>query len=117
MKRKIYYASLIWGLLLTQTSCDSILNQTPANYVSDSGIIVDEASAKAALNGVYHRLAANEYYGGGIFNAAIYLSGDNVTWTGSLNYYYDYNTHQYGADNQLLASAWNAIYLITFGIL
>lgn len=110
MKRKIYYASLIWGLLLTQTSCDSILNQTPANYVSDSGIIVDEASAKAALNGVYHRLAANEYYGGGIFNAAIYLSGDNVTWTGSLNYYYDYNTHQYGADNQLLASAWNAIY-------
>ena len=38
MKRKIYYASPIWGLLLIQTSCDSILNQTPANYVSNSEI-------------------------------------------------------------------------------
>ncbi|MDD4589215.1 MAG: RagB/SusD family nutrient uptake outer membrane protein [Parabacteroides sp.] len=38
MKRKIYYTSPIWGLLLIQTSCDSILNQTPANYVSNSEI-------------------------------------------------------------------------------
>lgn len=112
MKRNKYiYLIAILGLIQTfTTSCDDLLEQTPANYVSDKAIIVDGTSAKAALNGAYHQLGANGYYGGITFVAAIYLSGDNVTWTGSLNYYYDYNTHQYGADNQLLASAWNAIH-------
>ena len=91
-------------------SCSDFLTQDPADYISDSKVIKTEASAKAALNGAYHDLAANAYYGGKYFDAGINLASDNVTWTGSLNYYYDFDTHQYSAENQLLSYAWYAIY-------
>lgn len=110
MKRIVFISLLTAGLGLLASACDALLDQTPANYVSDKAIIVDAASAQAALNGVYHQLGAEGYYGGKYFVAGIYLAGDNVTWTGSLNYYYDFNTHQYSADNQLLSKAWYAIY-------
>ncbi len=101
---------ILLSILFLVTSCTSLLEQDPKVYVSDDGIIVDESSAKAALNGVYHQLGASGYYGGGTFISAVDLAGDNLTWTGSLNYYYSFNTHEYGADNQLLSSSWVAIY-------
>ena len=110
MKRKLHIALFIAGAGLALSSCESLLDQNPAEYVSDKAIITDLSSAKAALNGAYHQLGATNYYGGTIFVAAINLSGDNVTWTGSLNYYYDYNTHRYSAENQLLSNSWSGIY-------
>lgn len=110
MKQYIYSAILVSGLLFSQTACSDFLEQEPANYISDEAVITNESSAKSALNGVYHRLGASAYYGGRYFDAGVNLASDNVTWTGSLNFYYDFDTHQYSAENQLLSYAWYGIY-------
>ena len=110
MKQYIYSALLVSGLLFSQTACSDFLEQEPANYISDEAVITNESSAKSALNGVYHRLGASAYYGGRYFDAGVNLASDNVTWTGSLNFYYDFDTHQYSAENQLLSYAWYGIY-------
>lgn len=110
MKQYIYSAILVSGLLFSQTACSDFLEQEPANYISDEAVITNESSAKSALNGVYHRLGVSAYYGGRYFDAGVNLASDNVTWTGSLNFYYDFDTHQYSAENQLLSYAWYGIY-------
>ena len=109
MKKK-YISILVLASLVFFPSCSDFLQQEPANYVSDKAVIVDESSANSALNGAYHMLGNSAYYGGRYFDAGINLAGDNVTWTGSLNFYYDFDTHQYSAENQLLAQAWYGIY-------
>lgn len=91
-------------------SCSDFLEQEPADYISDKAAINSISSARSALNGVYHDLGSTSYYGGRYFDAGVNLASDNVTWTGSLNYYYDFDTHQYSAENQLLSYAWYAIY-------
>lgn len=108
--KKQYIGIALWASLTLFASCSDFLQQDPANYVSDSGVIVDATSANAALNGAYHTLGNQEYYGGRYFDAGINLAGDNVAWTGSFNFYYDFNTHQYSAENQLLSKAWYGIY-------
>lgn len=92
------------------TSCENALELEPFDAVSDAGVIVNEKSATKALNGAYHQLTTDEYYGGRYFLAGAYLSSDNVTWTGSLNYYYDFDIHSIASDNQLLKYSWNGIY-------
>lgn len=99
-----------WSVAALFSSCDNFLEQEPANYVSDQQVISDVSSAESALNGAYHQLGASAYYGGKYFYAGINLAGDNIDWTGSLNYYYDFDTHQYSAENQLLSYAWYGIY-------
>lgn len=110
MKQHIIWSILVSGLFVSLTACSDFLSQEPANYISDDAVIKDESSAKSALNGVYHRLGASAYYGGRYFDAGVNLASDNVTWTGSLNFYYDFDTHQYSAENQLLSYAWYGIY-------
>ena len=110
MKQHIIFSVLGVGLLFSFTACSDFLEQEPANYISDEAVITNESSAKSALNGVYHRLGASAYYGGRYFDAGVNLASDNVTWTGSLNFYYDFDTHQYSAENQLLSYAWYGIY-------
>ena len=109
MKKNIQYI-LLTALSLTTASCSNFLDQSPENYISDAAVIQTLSSAKAALNGTYHKLAAESYYGGQYYDAGVNLAADNVTWTGSLNFYYDFDTHQYSAENQLLSYAWYAIY-------
>lgn len=109
MKKNIKYI-LLTALALTTASCSDFLDQNPDNYISDAAVIKTLSSAKAALNGTYHKLAAESYYGGVYYDAGVNLAADNVTWTGSLNFYYDFDTHQYSAENQLLSYAWYAIY-------
>ena len=107
--KKIQYI-LLTAISLSTVSCSDFLDQKPDNYISDAAVIQTLSSAKAALNGAYHDLASSSYYGGQYFDAGVNLAADNVTWTGSLNYYYDFDTHQYSAENQLLSYAWYAIY-------
>ncbi len=103
----LYIAS---ALLLVTSCADVFLDLDPENAVSDDYAIVDEKTAETALNGAYNRLKSTNYYGGGNFVSAIYLAGNDVAWTGSLNYYKDFNTHDYLADNTTVATSWNAIY-------
>ena len=107
--KKIQYI-LLTAISLSTVSCSDFLDQKPDKYISDAAVIQTLSSAKAALNGAYHDLASSSYYGGQYFDAGVNLAADNVTWTGSLNYYYDFDTHQYSAENQLLSYAWYAIY-------
>ena len=107
--KKIQYI-LLTAISLSTVSCSDFLDQKPDNYISDAAVIQTLSSAKAALNGAYHDLASSSYYGGQYFDAGVNLAADNVTWTGSLNYYYDFDTRQYSAENQLLSYAWYAIY-------
>lgn len=107
--KKLQYI-LLTAISLTTASCSDFLDQKPDNYISDAAVIKTLSSAKAALNGAYHKLASTSYYGGVYFDAGVNLAADNVTWTGSLNYYYDFDTHQYSAENQLLSYAWYAVY-------
>lgn len=108
MNKTTYFGFILSAVLAT--SCSDFLEQEPANYISDKSVITNITSARSALNGVYHDLGSTSYYGGRYFDAGINLASDNVTWTGSLNYYYDFDTHQYSAENQLLSYAWYAIY-------
>lgn len=111
MKKNVITKYILYFVAFTALySCDDILEQEPANYISDGAIIKDKSSAIAALNGAYNRLGANSYYGGQYFVAGVNLASDNVSWTGSLNFYYAFDTHQYSAENQLLSYAWYAIY-------
>lgn len=109
---KKYLSATLLATLAFFSSCSDFLQQEPANYVSDTAVIVDESSAKSALNGAYHDLGNGEYYGGVYFDAGVNLAADNVTWTGSLNFYYDFDTHQYSAENQLLSQSWYSIYSV-----
>jgi len=88
---------------------NAILNLQPEQAISNSSAIVNKKSAEAALVGTYDKLQADGYYGSQ-FVASIYLSGNNVTWTGSLNYYRSFNNHSYQADNTSINTTWFAIY-------
>ncbi len=111
MKKK-YIVIGLFATIALLSSCSDFLDREPANYVSDKSVIVDESSANSALNGAYYDLGTSEYYGGRYFDAGINLAGGDIAWTGSLNFYYDFNTHQYGADNQLVGKAWYGIYAV-----
>lgn len=90
-------------------SCDSILDLSPQQSVSNSAAVVDLKSANAALAGAYDKLQSSNYYGEEFVSAA-YLSGGDVTWSGSLNYYRAFNDHSYQADNTTINTIWYAIY-------
>lgn len=91
-------------------SCENaILNLQPEQAISNSSAVVDKKSAEAALIGAYDKLQSGSYYGSE-FVASIYLSGNNVNWTGSLNYYRAFNNHSYQADNTTINTTWFAIY-------
>lgn len=114
MKAKNLYTTAFKALLLSSAlffnSCeDAILNLNPEQSISDATAIVDKKSAEAALVGAYDKLQAGNYYGSE-FQAAIYLSGGDVNWTGSLNYYRQFNNHSYQADHTTINSTWYAIY-------
>lgn len=71
MNFKLYKISILASLILTLTAC-SIDDIKPVNQLTEDNVITNEASAKAALNGIYnsHRsfdistmTAATGYYG------------------------------------------------------
>jgi hypothetical protein len=91
-------------------SCKKFLDVQPKLTVSDDITIVDAASAKTALNGVYSALAASNYYGTS-FQMIGYLSGDNIKWTGSQAYLQQFINHDVKADNASLPQVYQAIYI------
>jgi tetratricopeptide (TPR) repeat protein len=99
---------LIFSVLLFG-SCNNILDLSPQQSVSNDVAVVDLKSAKAALAGAYDKLQSDNYYGSE-FVAAIYLAGNDVTWSGSLNYYRAFNDHSYQSDNTTINTIWYAIY-------
>lgn len=96
--------------LITLASCDEFLDVKPKDSLSTSDdVIVDKASAEAALRGVYSALGAGDYYGTS-FQSIAYLSGDNIAWTGSQSQVQEFINKKVNADNATVSAAWNGIY-------
>ncbi|MDP4201202.1 MAG: RagB/SusD family nutrient uptake outer membrane protein [Bacteroidota bacterium] len=106
---KYFYQIVLAGSLLLIYSCNNILDLSPQQSVSNDAAVVDLKSANAALAGAYDKLQSDNYYGRE-FVAAIYLAGNDVTWSGSLNYYRAFNDHSYQSDNTTINTIWYAIY-------
>lgn len=98
-------------LLLFFSSCEKdLLEFNPTESISDEFAIVDGKSAETALLGVYNKLQSSSYYGGDGYQAAVYLSGGDLLWVGTLNYYATFINHTYRADNRVINDAWYAIF-------
>lgn len=99
------------SLVLLLTSCEKdLLEFEPTESISDEFAIVDGKSAETAILGVYNKLQSSSYYGGDGYQAAVYLSGGDLLWVGTLNYYATFINHTYRADNRVINDAWYAIF-------
>jgi len=96
------------GALWLASACN-VLDQQPELQIDESLAIIDENSANTAVAGLYSQLQRNAYYGFE-FQSIGYLSGDNVVWRGSLNFYSQFNQRAVIADNQTILLAWTGIY-------
>ena len=110
MKTKLL---LMIGLAAILTSCKkTFLESESAQNIPDAAAIVDSSSALTATLGVYDALQDGNYYGGDGLAAAAFLSGGDGLWVGTLNYYNDFTTHTYRADNTLIYRIWYTIYKV-----
>lgn len=97
------------ALTLAFSSCKQFLEVQPSLQVDADEAITDAGTAETAVNGMYHLLGADGYYGSN-FPALSYLSGGDVQWTGSQAAPHEITLHQTTSDNAYVASAWQAIY-------
>jgi starch-binding outer membrane protein, SusD/RagB family len=110
MKTSILFLA---GLLIIFSSCKkTFLDSSSAQTISDNVAIIDSSSALTATLGVYDGLQDANYYGGDGFAAAAFLSSGDGLWVGTLNYYNDFTTHTYRADNTLIYKIWYTIYKV-----
>lgn len=110
MKAKLL---LIISLAAVLTSCKkTFLESESAQNIPDNAAIVDSSSALTATLGIYDALQDGNYYGGDGLAAAAFLSGGDGLWVGTLNYYNDFTTHTYRADNTLIYRIWYTIFKV-----
>ena len=108
MKKNILTSTLLIVTVSLIWSCN-VLDHTPELNITDDQAFVNRNSAVSALNGAYNSLQGNSYYGRD-YNAFGYLPADNVQWSGSFNYYQQFDANSLTADNQTISSTWGAIY-------
>lgn len=95
-------------LIFTVTSCKKFLEVDPRDSISDEATIIDLASAKTAINGVYN--GARSYYDVS-FQSIAYLSGGDIQWTGSQSQIQEFINHRVNAENSTLSTVWRGIYV------
>lgn len=98
---------LFLSYIILFASCSSFLEVEPKTSISGEGVIHDETSANAAINGVYDALRS--YYSVD-YQSIAYLSGDNVQWTGSQSQVQEFINNRVNPENATIASTWNGIY-------
>lgn len=91
------------------TACGDVLSVEPVTSLPQDQLIVDNATATAALNGAYDGLQSGSYYG---LSALLIgdLAADNTVWTGTFQYLGEMATNRMQADNAEVTSMWGAIY-------
>jgi len=107
--KKFIYISTISTVLLLSSSCKKFLAVEPELQVDQSQAIINAGTAATAANGLLSTLASNNYYGSN-FPALSYLSGGDITWTGSQGDPSEITKHLTSATNGYVQSAWTAIY-------
>jgi hypothetical protein len=96
-------------LALGLSACSGILDTEPVTSLPQDQLIVDAATATAALNGAYDGLQSGSYYG---LSALLVgdLAADNTAWTGTFQYLGEIQTNSIQTDNAEVTSMWTAIY-------
>jgi hypothetical protein len=89
--------------------CDRALTTTPGDRVPADQIIVDAATATAALNGAYDGLQSGSYYGLDLQMLGD-LPADNGQWAGTYQFLGEIAGNRVTADNPEITAMWTAIY-------
>ena len=89
--------------------CDRALTTTPGDRVPADQIIVDAATATAALNGAYDGLQSGSYYGLDLEMLGD-LAADNGQWAGTYQFLGEIAGNTVTADNPEITAMWTAIY-------
>lgn len=94
---------------IAATACGDVLSVEPVTSLPQDQLIVDNATATAALNGAYDGLQSGSYYG---LSALLVgdLAADNTVWTGTFQYLGEMATNRMQADNAEVTAMWGAIY-------
>lgn len=96
-------------VLFAAASCDDFLQTEPVTSLPQDQLIVDAATATAALNGAYDGLQSGSYYGLSVLLLGD-LTADNAIWTGTFQYLGDVQNNRIQADNAEVTAMWTAIY-------
>lgn len=107
----INYKTIGLALVLGFSSCDSILEPQPRLDISTEQAITNKRGAEAALLGAYSELQSNNYYGFE-YPALAYLSADEVDWSGSFNFYQQFDLNAIPAENSSIKAVWSQIYRV-----
>lgn len=105
------YKILGLAFALALTSCDNILEPQPRLDISTGQAITNKRGAEAALLGAYSELQSNSYYGFE-YPALAYLSADEVDWSGSFNFYQQFDLNAIPSENSSIKSVWSQIYRV-----
>lgn len=90
-------------------ACNSLLDTSPPDQLSDDKTITTPAGARAALAGAYNALQSGYYYGG-TFTHFGDLYGDNAKHVGTFTSYQEADQNDFFANNSDVTGMWNAIY-------
>ena len=78
----IYKVALVSITILLYSGCDSILNEDPETFLSESAVFSNEAGAVSATKGIYNSLRSFSYYDRW-FTGMVEMHADYVNGRGS----------------------------------
>ncbi|HEV8266379.1 MAG TPA: RagB/SusD family nutrient uptake outer membrane protein [Gemmatimonadales bacterium] len=96
-------------LLALATGCESVLDVKPINQVPEEAAIINPATARAAVAGMYDALQGGSYYGG-TFLVFSDLSAEDVQHTGTFTSWRQADQNALTADNTAIEPLWDALY-------
>ncbi|WP_046246352.1 RagB/SusD family nutrient uptake outer membrane protein [Hymenobacter terrenus] len=100
-------ASQVAAAAFSFSSCNDLLEPTPAQQLTDDKAITDAGSARSATIGVYDRVQAYYQLNWPVLG---FLPGENVRFNGTLNQFLQIDQNQLSADNVLITEAWTQMY-------
>jgi tetratricopeptide (TPR) repeat protein len=109
MSRRSTLAAAALAAVLALSGCDSLLDTSPPDQLSDDKAVTTPSGARAALAGAYGQLQSGYYYGGTVAHMGD-LYSDNATHTGTFTVYQEISRIDLRADNGEVAGVWNNVY-------
>ena len=101
-------------LLLSFYSCESWLNVTPSDRLSEEMLFNDREGFVKALNGVYIELNTNELYGRNLTAGALDVMGQYYSVASSSHAFYNYGGLVYTGNDEkaLFDNMWQKCYAV-----
>jgi len=107
MKIKMLGPALLLGM--AAVACKSFLDVKPVNEFPEEESIINTATARAAVAGMYDALQSGNYYGGTFLHFGD-LSAEDVQHTGTFTTYRLVDGNALASDNGSIEGVWDAIY-------